>query len=90
MGYTLQAIIGRAEDLAGASDEGLRMVLLAQGYGMWPVGAAVRERFGIGVLPLTDDGETERVMEVPAGILELRVVTPLMALLNGTEFHGQL
>lgn len=56
MSYTLQAIIGRSAVLnLGGTNAALKCVDMAQGLTMIPLVDEVRKRYGIGLLPLTDE-----------------------------------
>ena len=67
MSYTLQAILGRVEEMRSVSPHGLPTVELADGLGMWAIDSDYQDAHAIPFLPLTDEG----LADVPLPVVEL-------------------
>jgi hypothetical protein len=67
MAYTLQAIIGRDEEMRSSAPDDLPTVGLTDGFSLWAIDSDYQDAHEIPFLPLTDEG----LAEVPLPVVEL-------------------
>lgn len=67
MAYTIQSIVATQGVFPSELPEGLVAIQLEQNIWMIPIGATVRQHYGIPFLPLTDEGSAE----LPSTLLSL-------------------
>lgn len=87
--YTLQAILGTREMLEKWRDERLAVVDLTDELAMVPLTEALRERFDIPQLPLTDEGDETPAVPESLGALCMQLSRDgLIAYLEAEIFGG--
>jgi hypothetical protein len=67
MSYTLQAILGREDEMRGIAPKDLPTIKLADGLALWAIDSDYQDTHAIPFLPLTDEG----LDEVPLPVIEL-------------------
>lgn len=88
MSYSLQAIVGASDMMEICRSDGLACVALTDRLAMVPLNLALRERFDIPALPLTDEDEKPALPESLAALCSKLSKDRTVAYLEAQFFGG--